>query len=465
MTSESLKKRANEIIEKALNAARAAGADESAVIVHGGRSGLTRFARNSVIQNVETDTHSLTLAVAVGAREAGLTTDVLDDESIRQVAVKAVEMAKMYPENPEHTGPIEPVDIPEVDCFDPETANLSHLEKVSIIKKICDETHSDNLLSFGTLTTGWNYTAIGNSLGHHIWHPESVADFSLTIRTENGEGSCRENRGFHSINKIDFKELQHRCSSWASWSREAEYLEPGDYRVILTPTAAFNYLMWVMWTLGARKASEQRSALNSHFGVENPVGEKLFSSKLSIFSRQNHPDCPCVPYGPAFDMDGFGGAGVVGNVFGSGLPVEDFPIIEDGVVKHLFSSLYWARKQGVKPRAFPGLVEFAGTDKSLKQIVKETDRAILINSFWYIRFVDINNLLLTGLTRDGVFLVEDGEIKKPLKNLRFNESPLESLNKIVDVGKPQLRKAWFNNILMPPMVIDDFSFSTETAAV
>ncbi|MCD4654308.1 TldD/PmbA family protein [bacterium] len=462
MTNESLRNRTFMIIEKALKAARNAGADEAAAMMNGGRSGLTRFARNKVIQNVESDSHVLSLAVSVGNREAGLTTDVLDDDTIIKVARDVVEMARIYPENPEHTSPVEPVEISDSHSFSQETADYPQIEKINRIKKICEKTASEGLLSFGTLTTGWKYAAFGNSLGHRAWHPESIADFSLTLRTENGEGSCRENRGFHDIEKIDFNDLRERCSAWALWSTEAEYLKPGDYKVIITPTAALSYLMWAFWAMGSRKVAEKRSALTSHFSLDDPLGKQLFSPEINVYSRTIHPECSCSPFGAAFDMDG---QGMVSGMFGNGLPVEDFPIIEKGVQKHLFSSLYWARKNGLTPRAFPSLIEFIGSEKSLKQLIEKTDHAILVNSFWYIRLVDINSLLLTGLTRDGVFLVENGKIIKPLKNLRFNESPLVSLGKIVDIGKPELRNSWFNKILIPPMVINDFSFSTETAAV
>ena len=465
MTSEALKAKALTTIEKALDCAKKAGADEAAASMGGGRNGLTRFARNAVIQNVEKDTNVLTLAVAVGNREAGLTTDVLDDDSICQLAKNAVELAKMYPENPEHTGPVEPKPIAEVCGFDEDTSEYPQDEKINRIQSICEKTAKENLHAFGTLTTGWKYKAIGNSLGHMAWHPESIADFSLTIRTEDGEGSCRENRGYHCIDKIEFEELRERCTDWAKWSTEAEYLDPGEYKVILTPTAALNYMIWAFFTLGARKVHEKRSSLVTHFGVDNPLGAKLFSEKISAYSRVSLADCPCSPFNPAIEMDGWGGQGIVSSLFGNGLPVEEYPIIENGVVKHLFSSLYWARKTNQQPRAFPSLIEIPGTEKSLKQIVEETDKAILVNSFWYIRFVDTNHLLLTGLTRDGVFWVENGKIVKPLKNLRFNESPLISMTNVLDVGRPQLRKTWMDKALVPPMVVDNFSFTNETDAI
>lgn len=464
MTISNCKTTAFDIIDRTLAACRRLGADEAAISIHGGKSGLTRFAGNRIIQNVEAEKQTMTLAVSVSGREAALSTSVLNNDSIEQAAREAVEMARMYPVNPEHVSPVKPVDIPDSNCFDSHTAYFSQMEKAKRIKQICDKTAAGNLLAFGTLKTGWKYEAFGNSNGHMCWHPESEADFSVTIRTEKGNGSCRENRSSTQIETIDFDYLVEQCCNWAQWSTKAEYIEPGDYTVILTPTAAMNYLMWVFYTMDARKIAEGRSALSTYFNEPNPIGRKLFSPLITVSSRKQHPDIPTASYAGAFDLD-FGGQGVAAGLFARGLPVENYPIIDQGVQKHLFSSLYWARKNHIQPRAFPTLLEFSGSETSMDQILAETERAILVNSFWYIRFVDPNTLLLTGLTRDGVFLVENGKIVKPLKNMRFNESPIFSLENVERVGKPEQRRAWFYDLLIPPMVVKKFSFTTETAAV
>ncbi|MBN1879829.1 TldD/PmbA family protein [bacterium] len=464
MILDKTKNECTSIMEKTLNRCRSYGAEEAAVMVQGGRSGLTRFARNRVIQNVESERRTLGIAVSIGQREAGLTTSVTDDESIDQAVREAIEMAKLYPENPEHISPIKPQQIKTSHCFDQSTAEYSADDKIAALETVCHFTTQQKLLAFGTLTTGWEYTAIANTSGHFCWHPESQADFSLTVRTETGDGSCRENRGFHRIDKLDFQDLTRKCSDWAAWSREAQYIEPGEYKVILTPTAALNYLMWAFFTMDSRKTTEGRSPLTTHFQVSDPIGKHLFSPEISVYSRISSPDYPTAMFGEAFDLD-FGGQGVVSSMFSKGIPVEEYPIIEKGVQKHLFSSVFWARKQGLQPKAFPTLIEFSGSDQSLDDIVRRTDHAILVNSFWYIRFVNPNHLLLTGLTRDGVFLVENGKIVKPLRNLRFNESPLVSLTNVEEVGIPELRQAWFNKVLIPPMVISDFSFTSETAAI
>ncbi len=464
MTLSSYKTRAFDIIDKALKACKRYGADEASVSVSGGRSGLTRFAGNHIIQNVESEKHLLTLAVSIGGREAGLKTSVLNDESIDQAVREAVKMASMYPINPEHISPIKPVDIPESNSYDPDTADFSQMEKAKKIKEVCAKTKAKNLLAFGTLTTDWKYEAFGNSNDHRCWHPETMADFSVTIRTEKGDGSCRETRSSTRIKEIEFDRLVDQCCDWAQWSAKADYIEPGDYKVILTPTAAMNYLVNILFAMDARKVAEGRSALSNYYQSTDLIGKKLFSPLITVSSRKQHPEIPTATYGSAFDLD-FGGQSMTAGLFARGLPVEDYPIIDRGTLKHLFSSLYWAQKNNLQPKAFPTLIEFSGTDKSTEQLIAETGNAILINSFWYIRFVDPNKLLITGLTRDGIFLVRDGKIVKPLKNMRFNESPIFSLENVEQVGRSELRRAWFYDLLIPPMVINGFSFTSETAAV
>jgi predicted Zn-dependent protease len=464
MTIEKVKTQASDIVERTLTKCKRYGADEAAVSVNGGCSGLTRFALNRIIQNVESNKHTLTIAVSVDNREAGVTTSVMDDNAIDQAVQDVIKSAKMYPENPEHVSPVKPVSLPDSDCYDPNTADFPQIDKAQTIKRICSKTETSNLMAYGILKTGWKYEAYGNSNGHFCWHPESIADFSLTARTTKGDGSCRENRTYNRFEKIDFDALIDKCCSWAILSQTAEYIDPGDYTVILTPTAAMNYLMWAFFTMDARKVAEGRSALSNYFKLENPLNQKLFSSNINVFSRLQHPEYPAAPFGSAFEMD-YGAQGLASGLFSRGLPVEDYPIIQNGVQKHLFSSLYWARKNNVEPRAFPTMMEFSGTDQSLEQIIAASEKALLINSFWYIRFVDPNQLLLTGLTRDGVFMVENGKISRPVKNLRFNESPLLSLENVQCVGKPEARRSWFFELLIPPMVVENFSFTTETDAI
>jgi hypothetical protein len=133
---------------------------------------------------------------------------------------------------------------------------------------------------------------------------------------------------------------------------------------------------------------------------------------------------------------------------------------------HTFTDCYFGAEEFLAVTPFVlALIEFEGSDEGLDDLIAETENGLLINSFWYIRFVDPNHLLLTGLTRDGIFKIENGVVKEPVKNLRFNESPLVSMGNIREIGKPERRRAWFTTALVPPMIVDNFTFSVGTDAV
>ena len=461
MDSEAIKA----LSRKILAAAKRAGATEAAVSLDGSRMSLARFSRNQIIQNVEQSKLSATLAVAVGRREAAVTTDLLSEDEIDVMARNAVELAGMYPENQEFVSCVQPCEYPEILNYDSRTADFSHQDKADAIREVCSKVGAKKLLAYGTFTTGTNYTAVANTNGLFAYHPETDAKFTLTVRTANHGGSCREDRSHFRIDGIDFSSLTDTTMEWARRSEGPSQVEPGDYTVVLTPTAALNYLMMFFWTLDARMVDGGRSALTSHFETTDVVSAPLISPLISINSRLNYPGSPEKPFGQTISMEGFAGQGLAAMTFSKGLPIKEFPIVENGQIKNLFYSLYWAKKCGIEPFAFPNLLEFKGSQSSLDDLIKGTQRGLLVNSFWYIRFVDPNHLLLTGLTRDGVFMIEDGKVTKPVKNLRFNESPLVSLCNVDALGIPERRKAYYSTALIPSMRINNFSFSSVTEAI
>ncbi len=450
---------------KIVRAALESGADEASVVISGERTGLSRFSKNQIIQNVEKERLSATLAVSIGRHEAAVSSDILSDAGIKKLAGDCIELAGMYPENPEHVSCIGPQKYEVMNCFDRETAEFSPEQKAQLIDSVCVQVERENLLAYGTFTTGYRVEAVANSNGLFAFHPESRAQFSLTVRTENQKGSCREARSHHRLGAIDIPALTQTTMATAARSDNPRTVDPGDYTVILSPTAATNYLMFFFLTLDARKVDQGRSALVSHFGNPDPVNRRLFHPDVSIRSKLDPARNPRQHFGRVFSMEGFAGQGMASTIFSTGLPVQAFPIVEKGVLKNLVYPYYWAKKKNRNPVAFPSLIEFSGTEKTQEDLIKNTERGLLINSLWYIRMVDSNDLLLTGLTRDGVFLIEDGEVVCPVKNLRFNESPLISLGNIQEIGRTERRQAWFTTVLMPTLKIADFTFSVQTDAV
>ncbi len=453
------------LIRKIIRYCRDFGVDEVAVQVNGDSTCLTRFAQNQIIQNVFRERMEVSLAVSIDQRETIVVQDGLDEPDLQSFCRKAADMVRLQPRNPEHMPPVKPQIITECSGFDDETANLCPEEKAQRIKSVCQMAEHRNNLAFGTLDTGQRFTAVGNSEGHFAFYPETLAAFTLTIRTRTNHGSSRQARHSHRISEINIESLTRETMDQAEKSQNPVAIEPGDYTVVLTPTAAIGYFMSLFWALDARRVDEGRSPLTQFAGLSDPVGSRIFSPTVSISSRTCHPLHPSAPFNHSMNSSAFGGAGNPELIFSRGLPVTQFPVVENGELKMLFASRYWAKKKNQEPVAFPTLIEFGGSDQGLSELVGNVRNGLLVNSFWYIRFVDANTLLLTGLTRDGVFRIQDGEIVEPVKNLRFNESPLVSLANVTAVGKAEWRQAWTLPVLIPPMTVENMTFTAQTDAV
>ncbi len=453
------------VSDRLIAAARKAGAEECAVSLHGSTSSLIRYSKNQIIENGEQRSIRASLAVSIGKREATFSTSISPAVDLDAFAAHAVDLVQFFPENPEHVSPVSASPNLDTRCFDEPTSQRSPRESAEMIDAICRKVDQRNLCAYGTFTTASDFQAISNSRGLEAHHRETHVEFTVTVRTNDHSGSCRNAVSHHCFDRLAIDDTLEKTMDWAERSRNPEPIEPGDYTVIMTPTAATNYFMVAMSAFDARMVDEGRSALTHHFETRTPLDRQLFSPLITIRSRINHPDHPRAAFSQAISMDGMAGQGMAGTLYSMGLPVHDGPIVEKGVLKHLFHSLYWAEKKGIQPTGFPTLVEFESGSKSVEDLIRSTSRGLLVNSFWYIRFVDPNHLLLTGLTRDGVFLIEDGKIVRPVKNLRFNESPLSSLKNVVEVGRSERRDAWYSVVLMPALKVDGFTFSVETDAV
>jgi predicted Zn-dependent protease len=219
--------------------------------------------------------------------------------------------------------------------------------------------------------------------------------------------------------------------------------------VILEPAATSDLIGYMLSGFDARQADEGRSFLSKK-GGGNRLGEKLFDQQVNIWSDPWDKDVAVLPWDSA-----------------TMLPRERMAMVRDGRVAALDYSLYWAKKQGVRPVGSPGNMIMAGTGKSTAELIANTKKGVLVTRTWYIRLVDPQSVLLTGLTRDGTFYIENGKIKHPIKNFRFNESPVTMLNNIEEIGKPQVIAGdeVQYSMLIPPMKVRDFNFTSLSDAV
>ncbi|WP_080055240.1 TldD/PmbA family protein [Spirosoma aerolatum] len=444
------KDEAKKIIDKVLSYSKA---DEMSVGLNGNRTGNIRYARNSVSTSGESDNLGLSVTAVFGKRSGTATINEFDDASLEKTVRRAEEIARLAPENPEYMPMLGPQTYLETATYAESTAKINPEFRAQAAFDSIDPCKKKNLTAAGYMEDTTGFAAIGNSKGLFGYNKSTNVDFSITVRTADGTGSGYANPDVTDISKLSTKAATEIAIGKALASVNAKALEPGKYTVILEPTASVELLQNMMRSIDARSADEGRSFLSKKGGGTR-LGEKLFDERVTIITDPMNAELPLSPFGG-------GGGGRFGGGGGEGLPQEKRTWIENGVVKNMAYSRFWAEKKGVKPVPGPSSFIMMGGNQSLADLIKSTDKGILVTRFWYIRAVDPQTQLYTGLTRDGTFYIENGQIKFPVKNFRFNESPVIMLNNVEALGKPV--RAGGN--LIPPMKIRDFTFTSLSDAV
>jgi predicted Zn-dependent protease len=436
---------AKAILDKVLALSKA---DECTATLTGGLNGNIRFALNNVSTSGVVSDADLVVQVAFGKRVGVATINSFDDESLRNVVQRAEELARLAPENEEFMPAIGKQSYTPSDTYAPSTAGISPEYRAKVAASSIAPSKADNLIAAGFLIDGAGFIAFANSNGNFGYQRTTDVNYTCTVRTEDGTGSGWVARNVEDVDKFDTDEAIQVAMAKAKGSRDAKALEPGKYTVILEPAASAGLISFMMNGFDARQADEGRSFL-SRKGGGNRMGEQVFDPRVIISADPWDEDAPVLPWD------------------GEGLPREKMTIIDKGKVNYLEYSRFWAQKQGKVAKGSPGNLLMAGGDKSTMDLVKSTERGILVTRTWYIRMVDPQTVLLTGLTRDGTFYIENGAIKHPIKNFRFNESPVIMLNNIEELGRPVRIAGDETNysMMIPPMKIRDFTFSSLSDAV
>ena len=423
-------------------------ADECTAQLGGSTDGNIRFALNNVsTSGVVTDTQ-LGVQVAFGKRVGTATTNEFSDEALARVVKRAEDLAKLAPENPEFVPAVQKQTYRASDTYNAATAAITPENRAEIARASIDPCKSQNLTAAGFLNDRAGFTAFANSNGNFGYQRATSLNYTCTVRTEDGKGSGWVGRSLKDAGDFNVDSDIQIAMRKASASSEAQALEPGKYTVILEPVAAAGLISFMFNFFGARQADEGRSFL-SKAGGGNKIGEQVFDPRVTFTADPWHDEAPVLPWD------------------GDGLPRERMEFVKDGVVTNLNYGRYWAEKQGKAANATPGNLIMSGGTKSISELVRETERGILVTRTWYIRMVDPQTVLLTGLTRDGTFYIENGELKYPLKNFRFNESPVIMLNNIDELGRP-VRVAGDESslsMMIPPMRLRDFTFTSLSDAV
>ncbi|HEY9000329.1 MAG TPA: TldD/PmbA family protein [Mucilaginibacter sp.] len=438
---------AQALMKKALSFSKA---DECEINLNGSDGGNIRYARNAVSTSGYISQTTMAISSAFGKRLGIVTLNEYDDASIEKAVRLSEELAHLAPENPEFVSFMGPQtylpDNPKL--FDEKTHSMTPKQRTDMVEQSLKVAKDNKLTAAGFLQNNGSFASIMNSHGLFTYNTYSDINFSITMRTEDGQGSGYATRDFEDYNDLDTLKLTQVAAKKATGSVNAKAIEPGKYTVILEPAAGIVLLEQLYGGLDARSADEGRSFL-SKAGGGTKLGEKLVDERVNIYSDPEDPRLPNSTWA------------------GDGRPQEKTSWIEKGVLKNLQYSRYWAQKKGVKAVPSPQSVIMEGGDASLEELIKGTEKGILVTRLWYIRPVDPQTLLYTGLTRDGTFYIENGQIKFPVKNMRFNESPVIMLNNLDALGKVERTVSGesFSSSLIPPMRIKEFTFTSLSDAV
>ena len=425
-----------------------ATADETSVTINSNARANTRFAVNQVsTAGDDTDT-TLTIRSTFGKRSASVTTNRSDDASLAAAVKSAEDLARLSVENPEYMPDLGPQTYPpqrQQNITFPSAADRAHA-----VKAVTDRARAAGFVATGYIESRVGTRALANSRGLFAFEQTGGSSMTATVRTPDGTGSGWGGANANDWSGIDADAVGATATDKAGRSRNPVAVEPGRYTVVLEPTAVGNLIPILAFAAQARAADEGRSFFSKP-GGGNKIGMKVADERVTLVSD------PADNIGSSVTPDG--------------RPTERVVFIEKGILRNLNYDRFWAAKQGKQPTPLAfGSMRLDGGDSSIPQMIASTERGILVTRFWYIRPVDMRTVLFTGLTRDGTFLIENGKVTRSIKNFRYNESPIFMLNNVESFGAPVRVSASEDSspgaaIIMPPLKIHDFNFTSLSDAV
>jgi PmbA protein len=455
------KERASEIFSRTR---KFSTADEVEALMYGGRSALTRFANNTIHQNVAEENVVLSVRTAFGGRTARATTNKLDDESLQQVVQASENLAKVqYPDPdllpmPSAADAGHALQVPS--RYFEQTAAITPELRAEAVRKIVAVAEKHKLTTAGIFSSAETVEGIFNSRGLADWHTQTSSEISVTMLAADSSGWQKANSP--DVANLDSFALAEIAAEKAAKSAAPREIPAGKYTVILEPAAVLDMAGFMFWDFGGLAVLDQRSFLT------NRVGTKLFGENINIWDDVMHP----LQSGSPYD--------------GEGVRRQPVQLVENGVVKRLVYARATAarmnkseHKDRVGPIAptghgFPlpnemgeapmNLVFSPPRDpKALEQMISSTERGVLVTRLWYIREVDPYEKILTGMTRDGTFYVENGKVQYGVRNFRFNESLIHMLSNVEEMGTPVRASGEESfDMVVPAVKVRDFNFTEVT---
>ena len=454
-------------------------ADEIEVLISGGRFALTRFANNTIHQNVAEENHIVSVRTAFGGRTARATTNKFDDESLRRVVESSEALAKVQhsdpdllpmPDSREAAGSADDA-RPELaeggvlttqapSRYFAQTAAITPQLRADSVKKIVEVAQKHKLTTAGIFSSSESVEGIFNSRGLSNWHTQTLAEVSITML--GGDSSGWQKANSPDVANLDPLRLAETAAQKTLDSAHPAEIPAGKYTVILEPAAVLDIVGFMFWDYSGMAILDQRSFLTGR------IGSQLFGENITIWDDVTHP----LQTGSPFD--------------GEGMRRMPVPLVEKGVVKRVVYARATAeRMKRSEHRDKAGPIASTGhgfplpnemgemplnivfaapqNPQTLSEMIASTERGVLVTRLWYIREVDPYEKMLTGMTRDGTFLVEDGKVKRGIRNFRFNESLIHMLSSVEAMSAP-VRSCGEESfdMVVPAMKIREFNFTEVT---
>jgi len=434
------KERLGEIAEEVLK--RSPG-DLTQVVLRGHVSHLTRFSANYIHQNVSESGQGLSVRVIFGKKIGSSSTNSLDEESIREAVETAAKAAELQRPNEEFQGLPGPASYQPVQSFYDATFEFTPMERAQGVKVIVDAAKASGFEAAGAYSTGASEVFVANSLGVRAYHASTSASLRTVVMSETGSGYAQDNS--MNVEDISPEKVASTATEKCAMSENPVSLPPGEYEVVMEPLAVADMLGYV-----ARGGFSAQAVKEGRSFLVGKLGQKLFHESFTMWDDGLDP----LGFPMPFDMEG--------------VPKQKVILVERGTVKDLLYDFQTAKKEGKTPTGhggFGGFGAFAANlfmapgDATLEEMVAKTKRGILITRFHYTNMAHPMKVLVTGMTRDGTFLIEDGKIVRPVKNFRFTESALRVFGTLDMVGK-ELSRA--GRAVVPAVKVPAFNFTGVT---
>lgn len=440
---------AREVCERVISYSSADAAEVTLV------SGLTRFARyarNEMTVSGDASDAEVTVTSSFGQKRGTFTWNDLRDTAVEDAVSRSEELAQLAPDDPETMPSLGPQEYSPSAAFFNSTYELGEEDFVTAVQAVTERAYSTDLMAGGFIQSRARSEALLNTAGLFAYHRSTLASHTTTVRTADGTGSGWAGTTHNAWEQmLPPRELAERAANKARQGVGAVAVDVGAYTVILEPAAVGNLVQLLQSALVARAADEGRSFFSQE-GGGNRIGEQVIDERLSVLSDPTDPDLLARPFAA------------------DGMPLGPTKWIENGVLRNLEYDRYWANRQGREPLPRGGGIKLTGGEGTVDDLVSTVNRGLLVARVWYVRAVDRRRLTYTGLTRDGVFLIEDGRIIRPVSNMRFKESIISILNNVESIGSAVRVVASESGglgvpVVVPPVVVRDFHFTSGSDAI